>query len=65
MKLIYEFEGTQPNFMNWEPDEQHLFTQTTIERHNFIYSLILIAYTTQGKPRGRNMSIVYCVCCKK
>ncbi|CAL2231170.1 unnamed protein product [Prunus armeniaca] len=75
MKLRPEFEGTRSNLMNRESvpfldtclndllrEEQRLLTQTTMEQRRS--TSVPVAYAAQGKPRGRDMSIVQCFCCK-
>jgi len=75
MKLRPEFEGTRSNLMNREfipsldtclsdllREEQRLFTQTTMEQRRS--TSIPVAYATQGKPRGRDISTIQCFCCK-
>jgi len=75
MKLRPEFEGTKSNMMNREfvpsldtclsdllCEEQCLLTQTTMEQRRS--TSILVAYAAQGNPRGRDMSIIQCFCCK-
>ncbi|KAK4489825.1 hypothetical protein RD792_000469 [Penstemon davidsonii] len=75
MKLRSEFEATRSNLMNREPvpsldtclnalfrEEQRLLTQATMEQQKSTY--IPVAYATQGKPKGRDMTTIQCFCCK-
>jgi len=75
MKLRLEFEETRSTLMNREfvlsldiclsdlfREEQRFLTQTTMEQRRS--TSIPVAYTAQGKPRGRDMSTIQCFCCK-
>ena len=73
IKLRSEFEGTRSNLMNRDivpsldtclnelfREEQCLLTQATMQQRKSTP----VAYATQGKPRGRDMSTIQCFCCK-
>ena len=75
MKLRSEFESTRSNLINRETvpsldsylndlfsEEQRLLTQATMEQLKS--TSVPMAYATQGKPKGTDMSTIQCFCCK-
>ncbi|KAK6123498.1 hypothetical protein DH2020_042762 [Rehmannia glutinosa] len=76
MKLRSEFKSIRSSLMNRESvpsldaclnelfrEEKRLLTQTTMEQHRS--TIPPVAYATQRKAKGRDMSTVQCFCCKK
>ncbi|KAF8369556.1 hypothetical protein HHK36_032419 [Tetracentron sinense] len=78
MKLRNEFENARSSLMNWTPspsldiylnellrEEQRCLTQATLEQQQGSTGAISVAYATQTKPRGRDMSTIQCYSCKE
>ena len=43
-------------------EEQRLLTQTTMQQHKFPF--VPMAYTSQGKLKGKDIRTIYWFCCK-
>lgn len=78
MKLRPEFEVVRAALLNRSPspsldvclgellrEEQRLLTQGSMTHDNFVSDAVSVAYSAEGKGKGRDMTTVQCFCCKQ